>query len=221
MRCLEYSLHVVGEHIKAEGQTTTQPCHGHLFPMNLIEIPWINLDFFFFQNLKITFWNVGAPSVSGVSLSPLPAALQSLLIFFSPVGKDNCSLASSDTEEQGCRDGWIYAVIMGSGRHRRHWHPAGLCAVCLALRLELQTEEMRGTEPVRASWVLTGLLKVLEESGAFNTFEWIIQVHLLSKGRSSEVIRGPSYFGLCVMSDVTGPFKQVPHSSLLPLYAEF
>lgn len=58
--------------------------------------------------------------MSGVSLSPLPAALQSLLIFFSPVGKDNCSLASSDTEEQGCRDGWIYAVIMGSGRHRRH-----------------------------------------------------------------------------------------------------
>lgn len=90
--------------------------------------------------------------MSGVSLSPLPAALRSLLVFFSPVRQDNCSSASSDPEEQGCRVGVCCSHGSGRqcGRTAEHCRPAGLCAVCLVLRLEDQTEETREPELVRA-----------------------------------------------------------------------
>lgn len=78
----------------------------------------------------------------------------------------------------------------GSGRrnvegHRTHCRPAGLCAVCLVLRLEDQTGET-GKQLVGASESSVGSSGCLSSQGPLMPLQWVIQVHLLPKGHSSE-----------------------------------
>lgn len=61
----------------------------------------------------------------GVSLSLLPVALQSLLIFLSPVRKGNCSLASTDARGERMQS-CICAIVNGSSRQNVEEHCGAL-----------------------------------------------------------------------------------------------